>query len=550
MKGRFLDRLSLKLICHLYLMLLLLVASILSSLPYSPLALILLLGILFITIRPLRPERTVATIVAVIFLLPLILEPSLRYLVVGVLPLTALQVIAVIVTVPGLYLLDYALRQYAKVGAIVVGGKSRQVTPMARALIVTVLAITLVSLLIGNLVLLFTSFMLGIYLLALLIWSILAIPRLPVNIPTAFKRIIAGSTVTIPLYATSRTGVRLHCLVSPVDSWVRVNPQRFILNDTPVELGLSITPPLAGPTLPQCRVSVTDSRGLIQANQVIEPVELQVIPRAKYAEWLALKYLEQTGAKAMAAVSLDSARILKGGMEYYDSRDYQPGDQLRDMDWKHTIKLSQLIVKEYIEVGRQMAIVAVNLSVGDAEEADKLAFSLITTTLTLAREAIPTALAVYDHEKVVLTTGLAEPRETLKRTLSLVKDISLAEFPQRYLQPVDISKLRQNINQLQLATSEPAKRLATVLDLEYRALTEAAKNHPAALALLSVVEQVPSMAFVILVSQLNHDAEALLITTQRLEKRGFVTMRSQPGNLDLQRYSNIGRRGIALYPVA
>jgi hypothetical protein len=130
-----------------------------------------------------------------------------------------------------------------------------------------------------------------------------------------------------------------------------------------------------------------------------------------------------------------------------------------------------------------------------------------------------------------------------------VKDISLAELPYRYLQPVDISKLRRNINQLQLATSEPAQRLATMLDLEYRALAEAAKNHPAALALLSVVEQVPSLAFIILVSQLNHDAEALLITTQRLDNRGFVTLRSQAGNLDFHRYPDVWW-GIALYPVA
>jgi len=56
-------------------------------------------------------------------------------------------------------------------------------------------------------------------------------------------------------------------------------------------------------------------------------------------------------------------------VEYFDSRSYQPGDLLKNIDWKHTLKLNQLIVKEYIEVGGQVAIIAVNLSVTDAEVA-------------------------------------------------------------------------------------------------------------------------------------------------------------------------------------
>jgi len=41
------------------------------------------------------------------------------------------------------------------------------------------------------------------------------------------------------------------------------------------------------------------------------------------------------------------------------------------------------LVKEYIEAGRQASIIAVNLSVSDAEEADKLAFNLTTAGITL-----------------------------------------------------------------------------------------------------------------------------------------------------------------------
>ena len=68
-----------------------------------------------------------------------------------------------------------------------------------------------------------------------------------------------------------------------------------------MQLNLSITSPLAGPSYPQLQVSVIDPWGFTQVNQAIEPVELHVISRARYAEWLALRYLEQTGVGAGAA---------------------------------------------------------------------------------------------------------------------------------------------------------------------------------------------------------------------------------------------------------
>jgi len=521
------NRLPLSLLCQIYLLLVLLAATILSPLPYSPVALILLLVMLFIMVRPLEPRLKVAIMVAVIFLLPLLLEPFLWYYLPNTgLSLTGLQVLAAIAIVPAIYLLDYNLRQNAQDMTLAHNIKRRHLTSIPKALLVSILAMLLVSLILNNRVLLFTSIILVLYLLVILMRVVYAIPRLPVDVPATGKRVIAGTTADISLYAISKASIRLHCLLSPVESWVKITPQRFTLNRAKIELNLAITPPLAGPSHPQLQVSVTDPRGFIQVNQLIEPVEVQVIPRARYAEWLAMKYLEQTGAGVTAAVTMPPKAVLipKRGIDYFDSRTYQPGDGLRNIDWKHTLKLSQLIVKEYIEAGEQSAIIAVNLSVTDVEEADKLAFNLITTALTLAQEAIPTSLAVYNYQRVVLTTAVTDPREILKQALLLVKDITPVEFAHRYLQLPDISKLRRNIAQLKQATSEPGQRLLSMLNFEYQAIEQGAKNHPATLALLQVTEHIPSPAIIVLVSQLNHDAEALLVTGEKLTRRGFTTL--------------------------
>jgi len=521
-----LNKLSLRLSCQIYLLLILLVAAILSPLPYSPLALILLAVMLFTTLRPLQPRLNVAITVVAIFLLPSVLEPFLQYLTYTT-PLspTVAQIITVMSILPIIYLLDYNLRQNAQDMTLTHKVKGTHITNILTALFVSTLAVLLISFIVNNPILLFTTIILALYLLVILIRVLRAIPSLPFNVPLIGKRVIAGTTADVSLYLTSKAPIRLHSLVSPVDPWVKITPQRFTLNKAIIQLNLTITPPLAGPSRPQFQVSVIDPQGFTQVNQVIEPMELHVIPRARYAKWLAMKYLERTATGVAVATTTPKATLIpKRGVEYSDSRSYQPGDPLRAIDWKHTIKLNQLIIKEYVETGGQAAIIAVNLSVTDAEEADKLAFNLITTALTLAYDTIPTALAVYNHQKVVVTTAVINPREILKQTLLLVKDITLVEFGHRFLQPPDIGKLRRNITQLKQVTSEPAQQLLNMLNFEYQAIEEGAKNHPATLALSTVIEHTPPPATILLVSQLNHDAEALPVTLEKLSMRGFTTI--------------------------
>ncbi|MFH0768313.1 MAG: DUF58 domain-containing protein [Chloroflexota bacterium] len=521
------NKLSIRLLCHTYLLFILLIASILSALPYRIFAVILLLVTLFATFRTLPPRINVVIIGVAIFLVPLVLEPLLRYLTGNtLLPPSGLPLTVIIGSLPIIYLLDYNLRQNAQAMPLAHDtANKRRPTIVLRALFGSALSIFVLSFILNNPLLLFAAIPPILYLLVTLIRVLHAVPELSLSVPAVQKRIIAGTTANISLYAASRASIRLHSVLSPADPWVKVTPQRLTLNKDKITLNLSITPPLAGPSRPQLQASVIDPWGFIQASQIIEAIELQVIPRARYAEWLAMKYLEKEGAVDVAFGSLPKAILIPmRGVEYFDSRTYQPGDPLRNIDWKHTLKLNQLIVKQYIQTGAGAAIVMVNLSVGNRDEADRLAFNLITTALTLAQERIPSALAVYDYKEVVLTTPVTDPRETLKRTLSLVKDITSVEFAQRFLEPPNIGKLGRNITLLRQARSQPAKQLLSILDFEYRAIREAAKNHPATLALSAAIKQTRPPATITILSQLNHDAEALLMIAEQVSRRGFTTL--------------------------
>ncbi len=520
----FINRFSVNILCRIYLLAALLAATAATPLPYSPLALILLVAILYITFHPRSPWVNIIIVLTTIFLLPLSLAMSWQYI--TPLPPLTVSVLTVGTILPVLYLLDYTLRQNAPDLAATPGKEGVSITVVPEAIFAATTIIMLVSLFIDNQVLFFTSLLVMFSLLASLLRAI-RVAQVPLSIPLTDKRLIAHTTGDIAISVGKTTSEKLYCRLVPVDDWVQISRQQFTLDKDQVELSLILTPPLSGPVRPQLQASVIDSRGLIQVNHRVEAVELHVIPRARYARWLATKYLEQAGAGITASSSLPRTELQlpRRGTEYLDSRDYHPGDSLRNIDWRHTMKLRRLITKAYTDAGGQSAIIVANLAVADADAADNLTFNLITAALTLARHGIPTALAAYDSERVISTSALADPKVTLTQALLISRQIATnAGVPYQSLQPPDIRRLRRNITQLKQATSSPARQLLGVLNFEYQAIVQAAKNHPATLALTQVTTRVSPPAVIVLISPPNHDAEALAITLEKLARRGFAAI--------------------------
>lgn len=503
----------------------LLLASVLAPLPYPVLTMTLLGLFIFFIIHPRFPQINLAFIVAIIFLSPLALATLMSRL--AQLPPITVHITSAVLITPCFYLLDHSLRAYACNIQIRPKDKTgRNTTSTYMSLFIAVLVLILLSMVVNRPVLLVTGTAFSLYLLSILLILFYTIPRLPLGTTMRIKRIIAGTSGNIPIRINSLASAGLHIYLDAVDEWVEITPQALFMYDSETTLNLGFKPPLSGQSEIQLRVSVLDSRGILQINQVLTPVKLHIIPRAKYAEWLAQKYLEQTGqGTGMSPALPNQVSIMpRRGIEYLDNRVYQAGDQLRDIDWKHSLKLSQLIVKEYIETGERTAIIAVNLCVTNAEESDKLAFNLITTALTLAREGIPTALTAYNNESIILNITTTSPEEILRKTMSLVGEIITVEPDNRRLETFDITRIRRNISRLKQAESEPARRLLNILKFEYSATEEASRNHPATLALLTATRQVGTPALILLVSELNHDTEALLVTAEKLSKRNFTTI--------------------------
>ncbi len=77
-----------------------------------------------------------------------------------------------------------------------------------------------------------------------------------------------------------------------------------------------------------------------------------------------VKHLEIKARKLIADTLISEYHsIFKGkGMEFYETRNYLPGDDIRDIDWNVTARMNEPFVKTYIEERQLTVIFAVDIS--------------------------------------------------------------------------------------------------------------------------------------------------------------------------------------------
>ncbi len=381
-----------------------------------------------------------------------------------------------------------------------------------------------VSLFFGNTALLLASVIIILYFGILGIALIRRFPVKAVIETQVQKRMLAGKedTIDIKLTPDTRWGGLL-LLESPYD-WLKASPNIVSLKQPGLTIKVTLSPSLSGPSIIKLNGHATDRWGLIQTRFELEPIRLYVTPRARYAAWLAKRYLEGTRPGNLPLISNTEAVTatygLRRGIEYYGSQRYQPGDSLKNIDWKHSLKYNELITKEFTEFHGQPAVILINLGAGNAEEADKLAYNIIVTAISLARENIPAALAVYDLENVILTTPVLNTRQLVSRSTKIAQEIVTFTNPKKYLSPPDVARLRANISRIRFAESEAARTLAEILQLEYDNISNHAKLHPATKALTEVFNKVDKQSNIVIISNHNHDAEALSFNTYTFTRKG------------------------------
>lgn len=500
-------------ISRIYLILALVAAAALCPTAYLPPVIALLLFHAYALFAPPQPGLRLS-----ITLLSLLVMPPALAAEIG-------PILSAFMIVPAIPLLNSEMREAALTRPLLKSSRRMRPTPAAITLACALLLALTLSFVLETRALTYASALLLAYLAIIAAFVIWKVPASPLETSPITLKLVAGDTSQANLTVKVKSKVPVLLSLETDYQWIHLHSQGLRLVKGLADCGATITPPLSGPSRPQVTASLTDRWGLIQSTQILEPVELHVIPKARYAAWLAKKYLEQA---TVGAAGISNARNIPEkytgrmkGIEYQESRQYQPGDRLKDIDWKQSLKLREIITKEFREGAGSTAVVVVNLDAPNAEQADTLAYNLIASVLTMAMDSIPIALAVYKHDRLIEVTKPGNPRFALIKALSLTNDIAIYEPGKRFLAPPDLPRLRSTLSKLKNVDSEPARQLSQILNVEFAALQSAAADHPATAALKEVARYVSPPALIAVLSLSADDSEAFAVSLDGLKKRGY-----------------------------
>ncbi|GAJ18863.1 unnamed protein product, partial [marine sediment metagenome] len=120
------------------------------------------------------------------------------------------------------------------------------------------------------------------------------LPVKPVEELQVQQRMVAGTEDRLYINLTTRTNIGGTLFVESPYEWLKVSPDTLSLRENKLVMEVSLSPALSGPSIIKLKGRAIDRWGLIQTRFELEPIHLYVIPRARYAAWLAKRYLAET----------------------------------------------------------------------------------------------------------------------------------------------------------------------------------------------------------------------------------------------------------------
>ena len=358
------------------------------------------------------------------------------------------------------------------------------------------------------------------------------VPALAVALERAHVRIMADDVLSCRVALKNNSSVALRLFLKVEARGIRVEPRTLTLEtDEVASLHLTINPPLAGPDQVHISVCALEPQGLVYTHQRVEAAEVIVVPRATVAAWLARAFLTGGGGSAgYLSGQTRTASWTKLREEYSHHRPYLPGDSVRDIDWKRTRKFHELLTKEYGGGAAQRAIVLLDLDAGSAEDADRLALELVTTSLTLAQEGITTTVAAYNQSEAFVGGPLRDAKALVKFGMELLPKLTHVLRGTTVLGMPDVSWLRRMTKAIQKGVQDngqghlPAGQVQRLLGAELQALEEMASGHPLSSIVANVIRTTRPPASVLVLSHSSHNQHILAWGLDRLTAAGYRVM--------------------------
>ena len=348
-----------------------------------------------------------------------------------------------------------------------------------------------------------------------------AMRRFPLRFEAQQVRILAGAEKSVSLLAQNDASlsVRIHLVASSPEVNLRQQIFELLKGQRRIVDGV-VKPTLAGPRQPNLLAFALGPWGLMEAGALLTPLELHVIPRARYAAWLAGRFLEGgQGHQPMSSTGLGASLLSRRrGVEFDHLREYQPGDSLRTVEWRHSLKFGELFVKDFLDPVSGEVIFLTNLTVDGEDQADELASMLVVSALSAARLGVPVTLLAYNSQTLVLALGPINSRDGLKEALRLSAQPTYGPTVVRMLQAPQVDRLRRWVAEIGPNGVSVQPSLGALLRLELQALEQAAGDHPIEQTVRRLLRREARGASIALMTWWNHDAEALAVALPRLRQ--------------------------------
>ena len=433
---------------------------------------------------------------------------------------------SVLLTVPVLGAVARALNGLAPALVAVHPPVRRSLSPLATSIGAALVAIFVIAVVLSSAPLALGS---GFLILAGGIGAAVESARLghsPLRVERRDMSVRAGERIAFDLEVLPAGvhGVALFSLAGQEGAAIR-EPGPFALEEL-VRNVVSVGTSVGGPSEVVLRASVSDPLGLIHVGQSLNVAHLNVIPRARVARWAAEEFLAHRGGgpESSDALSREVAGLLAAqqGVEYVTSRLYVPGDALVSIDWKHTSRLQSLVVKTFDDGSRSAGLILVNLSVTDADEADRLVYEFLSAALTIATLSYGASVALYDHSSDGGSSPVLWGSELVRAALNACVDVRMAPAWRRVLRPVSLQELEGRVSRVRRAAGEVAPKLASLLALKEQAVRMHLEGEPLGVLLRSSQHRYHP-AWCVAISAMHRDADAVLTGLRQMERSGVRT---------------------------
>lgn len=159
-------------------------------------------------------------------------------------------------------------------------------------------------------------------------------------------------------------------------------------------------------------LTVKGPLGLFSSNCTIRfPRKYMVYPRVLRVAAATVRLLGRT---EVGGTPIEMPGV---GSEYYEMREYQPGDDYRSVNWKATARIGELMVMEHMKEAGRSYLLVLDARAPGFRETDALASTFLSLANSMGAAGVSFGIMVHDGKTVLDASSELDPRGSLSVAL-------------------------------------------------------------------------------------------------------------------------------------